>query len=137
MYTRIMVPVDLGHEFTQENAVGFAVDLAKLYKAKIYLVGVTTSGPTRVAHNEKEFEEKLANYAETKSAEYDVQIDHKSIHCNDPAAELDDALVEACEEINADMIVMASHVPRIMDHFFRSNASRLVTHTSLSVVIVR
>ena len=60
-----------------------------------------------------------------------------TVHSNDPVADLDEELANASEELGADLIVLASHVPGFMDHFFRSNASQLVTHTSISVVIVR
>ncbi len=137
MYSKIMVPVDLAHESTQEKAVKVAADIGKLYKAEVCLIGVTASAPSSVAHNEQEFNEKLTKYAESKSAEHDLQFNHKTAHNNDPAVELDDALADTCEEMNADLVVMASHVPGFMDHFFRSNASRLATHTAISVFIVR
>lgn len=137
MYSNIMVPVDLAHESTVEKAIKVAADIGKLYNASICLVGVTASGPSSVAHNEQEFSEKLAQFAESKSAEHGLNFEHKAVHCNDPAAELDDALADACEAMGIDLVVMASHAPGFMDHFFKSNASRLIAHTSISVVIVR
>ena len=132
-----MIPVDLEHVSTQEKAIKFAVDIGRLYEARLCLVGVTTSGPSSVAHNEEEFNEKLAEYASSKSTEYEIDFDHMTVHSNDPVADLDEELANASEELGADLIVLASHVPGFMDHFFRSNASQLVTHTSISVVIVR
>ena len=137
MYTKIMVPVDLSHASTVEKAIKVAADIGKLYDASVCIVGVTASAPSSVAHNEQEFTEKLAQYAESKSAEHSLEFDHKVVHNNDPAVELDDALADACEAMGADLVVMASHVPGFMDHFFKSNASRLVAHTSISVMIVR
>ena len=137
MYSRIMVPVDLEHVSTQEKAVKFAVDLGKLYSAELCLVGVTTSAPSSVAHNEKEFDEKLADFASSKSEEYEIGFDHMTVHSNDPTADLDEVLAHAGDDLGADLIVLASHVPGFMDHFFRSNASQLVTHTAISVMIVR
>jgi len=137
MYTNIMVPLDLAHKSTVENAIKVASDIGKLYGAKVSLVGVTASTPGSVAHNEQEFSEKLAHYAQSKSEEYGLEFDYKAVHNNDPAVELDDALADTCEEMGTDLVVMASHVPKFMDHFFKSNASRLVAHTSISVLIVR
>ncbi|WP_223669364.1 universal stress protein [Kangiella shandongensis] len=137
MYTKIMVPVDLEHESTLEKAIKVAADIGKLYSASVCLVGVSASPPSEAAHNEDEYKEKLAQYAEKQSAEHGIQFDHKTVHSNDPAVELDDALADTGEAMGADLVVMASHVPRFMDHFFKSNASRLVAHTSISVVIVR
>ena len=137
MYSNIMVPLDLAHESTVEKAIKVAADIGKLYGAKVSLVGVTASTPSSVAHNEQEFSEKLAQFAQSKSSEHGLELDCRAVHNNDPAVELDDALADACEAMGADLVVMASHVPNFMDHFFKSNASRLVAHTSISVMIVR
>ena len=137
MYTNIMVPIDLAHESTVEKAINVAADLGKLYEASITLVGVTTSQPGSVAHNEQEFAEKLAEFAQSKSAAYGHDMGHKAVHSNDPVVDLDDALADTCEEMGVDLVVMASHVPGFMDHLFKSNASRLVTHTSISVFVIR
>jgi len=132
-----MVPVDLGHESNLEKAVKVAADIGKLYSASVCLVGVSASAPSQVACSEDVFKEKLAQYAETKSLEHGLQFDFKAVHSNDPAVELDDALAETGEKLGVDLVVMASHVPRFMDHFFKPNASHLLAHTSISVFIVR
>jgi len=137
MYKKIMVPVDLAHESTLEKAVKVAADIGKLYSASVCLVGVSGSAPSEVAYNEDVYREKLLRYVEKKSLEHDLRFDHKAVHSNDPAIELDDALAETGEALGVDLVVMASHVPRFMDHFFKSNACHLVAHTSISVLIVR
>lgn len=137
MYTTIMVPVDLAHESTMDKAVNVAADIGKLYSASVWLVGVSVSAPSEAAYNEKVYRDHLAQYAQQKSLQHDLQFHHKAIHSNDPAVELDNALADTGKALGADLVVMASHVPRFMDHFFKSNASHLVAHTSISVFIVR
>lgn len=137
MFSKIMVPVDLAHTETLEKAINVAADMAKLYGASICLVGVSASAPSQAARNEDVYKEKLAKYAEDQSAKYGLQFDHQAVHSNDPAIELDDALAKTGKKLGADLVVMASHVPRFMDHFFSSNASHLLAHTLISLVIVR
>jgi nucleotide-binding universal stress UspA family protein len=57
----------------------------------------------------------------------------------DPAVELDDKLLEAIEETDADLVVMASHVPGVADrlHLISSNAAWIVKHADVSVFVVR
>ncbi|WP_273149168.1 hypothetical protein [Methylophaga thiooxydans] len=48
----------------------------------------------------------------------------KAVNCNDPVTEPDRAL----EKVGDDLVVMASHVPGLMDYLFDANASHLAKH---------
>ncbi len=137
MYKTIMVPVDLSHAATVEKAIKIAVDLGKNYDAEIYLVGVTATPPGSVAHDPAEYEQKLKKFAADHSGSLGCTLIPRVVLCNDPAAELDTALEEFGKEINVDLVVMASHVPGLMDHLIHSKAGHLATHINISVFIVR
>jgi nucleotide-binding universal stress UspA family protein len=137
MFTKIMVPVDLAHAATVEKAIQIAADLAKLHNAEIFLVGVTDTAPGSVAHDPAEYQQKLEQFAADHSSRHGCSMAAKVVICNDPAAELDEALEDYGKEINVDLVVMASHLPGFMDHLFHSRAGHLATHTDISVFIVR
>ena len=137
MYEKIMVPVDLAHVDKLEKALETAADLSKHYKAAISYVGVTAAAPSEVAHNPKEFSEKLERFAAEQGKKRGVKIEAKTMTSHDPARDLDDALGEAIKELGADLVVMASHVPTFADHVFSSNAGYLASHANTSVFIVR
>ncbi len=137
MFTKIMVPVDLAHAATMEKAIQNAADLAKLHDAKVFLVGVTDTAPGSVAHDPDEYQQKLEQFAADQSSRHGCAMTAKVVICNDPAAELDEALEAYGKEINVDLVVMASHLPGFMDHLFHSRAGHLATHTDISVFIVR
>ena len=137
MFNKIMVPVDLAHAATVEKAIRIAADLGKQHHAEIHLVGVTTTAPGSVAHDPAEYERKLEQFTADHSAHHGCTMTPKVLLCNDPAAELDEALEDYGKKINADLVVMASHVPGFMDHLFRSRAGHLATHMDISVFIVR
>ena len=137
MYSTIMVPIDLAHTSTVAKAVEIAAGLGKTYNADIYLVGVTASAPGSVAHDPEEFEQKLNQYAAEQSSNHGCTLKSRVVLCNDPAAELDQALEQVGKEIGVDLVVMASHVPGFMDHLFHSKAGHLATHSDISVFIVR
>jgi len=137
MFTKIMVPVDLAHAATVEKAIQVAADLAKLHKAEVYLVGVTDTAPGSVAHDPNEYRQNLEQFAADHSSRHGCSMTAKVLICNDPAAELDEALEDYGKEINVDLVVMASHLPGFMDHLFHSRAGHLATHTDISVFIVR
>ena len=137
MFSTIMVPVDLAHAATVTKAVELAASLGKTHGADVYLVGVTATPPGSVAHDPEEYAQKLKQYAADQSAKLDCTLKAKAVLCNDPAAELDQALEQTGKEIGVDLVVMASHVPGFMDHLFHSKAGHLATHSDISVFIVR
>ena len=133
----IMAPIDLAHVTELETAVAEAAKLAKMGDARITLVGVTGSAATAAAHNPAEFEQKLATYADEVANRYGVNVEHLSIIDNDVAADLGDVLIDAAARISADLIVMASHIPGMLEHVFASNAGYVASHAKCSVYIVR
>jgi len=137
MYKTIMIPVDLEHQDQLGKALATGADLAKHYKAELYVVGVTGTAPGRVAHNPAEYEQELAAFAAEQSAEQGTEFKAKAMTSNDPAVDLDDTLEQAASEINADLVVMASHIPGFADYIFAPRAGYLASHSSLSVFVVR
>lgn len=137
MFSRIMIPVDLGHTDHLDKALAVAADLAKLHGAEAHIVGVTQSSPTEIARNPAAFAEKLAAYAAQVSEAKGVTFTPHSEISHDIRLDLDDVLARAAKSIDADLIIMASHVPGFTDHIFASNAGYLASHASMSVFIVR
>jgi len=137
VFKRIMVPVDLAHEEKLGRALDVATDLAKHYSASTRLVGVTAPQPSEVAHTPLEYAERLAQFAQTQSAQRGFQFEHEAITTHDPTIELDEALKDAAHEMAADLIIMASHVPGFVEHVVSSYAGFLASHTEISVFIVR
>ena len=46
-------------------------------------------------------------------------------------------LLDAVNETGADLVVMASHVPGVLEHIFSSNAGYVARHAKVSVFVVR
>ncbi|WP_322989031.1 MULTISPECIES: universal stress protein [unclassified Hoeflea] len=137
MYSKIMVPVDLTHAVQLEKALTTAADLAKLYNSSVTIVGVAGAEPGPVSHNPKEFAAKLDAFASDQSVRHGVTFAAMAKTSHDPAVDLDFRLKEAAEELGADLVVMASHVPGFLDHFFSSKAGYLASHVGISVFIIR
>jgi nucleotide-binding universal stress UspA family protein len=137
MYTKIMVPVDLAHIDRLSKAITTATDLARHYGIPICFVGVTAEAPTEVAHSPREFADKLAKFGAEQSKTHGLEIDAAAYPSHDPATDLDKMLIAAAREQDADLIVMASHVPGLPEHFFASNAGAVASHADVSVFVVR
>ena len=137
MYRKIVVPVDIGHTDKLEKALAISADLAKHYGAELHYVGVTAPPPSAIAHNPEEFAEKLQAFAAEQAAKRGVDIKADAVTSHDPVRDLDDTLRLTIEELDADLVVMASHVPGFAEYIFASNAGYLASHASVSVFVVR
>ncbi len=137
MYQTIAVPVDLEHIDRLPKALRTAVDLAKHYGATVHYVGATTETPSPIAHNPSEYQAKLEAFAKSEGEQHGVDTKAKMIVSLDMTIDLDKQLRQAFEDIGADLVVMASHIPGIKDHLFSSNAGWIANHSSISVFIVR
>ncbi|MCO4786531.1 universal stress protein [Marinomonas atlantica] len=138
MYTKIMVPVDLGHVDRLEKALRTAADIAKLYDLPVCYVGVSSSVPSNVAHGSSEFTSMVTTFGQDQAQRHNLSnVTAAAYICPDPSVDLDDVLLKAADENDADLIIMASHVPGLADHIFASNGSYVASHSKVSVLVVR
>ncbi|SLN37896.1 universal stress protein [Roseisalinus antarcticus] len=137
MFKRIMAPVDLAHVDKLGRALECAADLAKHYGVPITYVGVTSSAPRKLAHNPEEFGQKLDAFADSEAAKHGVETSAHTTIAHDPTTDVDDALMRAIGETGADLVVMASHVPNVVDYIWPSNGGKLAAHAKCSVLVVR
>ncbi len=137
MFNQIMVPVDLAHTGELEKSLKIASDLSKQYDAPVCYVGVATSQPSEVAHNPDEYEQKLSAFAAEQAAEDGHTATSRTFIGHDPAIDVDDVLLKAVDEVGADLVVMASHVPSLVDYIWPSNGGKIAAHSKAAVFVVR
>lgn len=137
MFKRIMVPVDLAHADRLNRALEIAADLAKPTGATLLYTGVASSAPGSIAHNPKEFADKLQRFADVQRTAHGVPVEAHSVISHDPAVDLDQRLVESAKETGVDLIVMASHIPGLADHWFHGHAAYVAQNAPMSVFVVR
>jgi len=137
VFTQIMAPVDLAHVDRLKRAIEVTADLARHYDVEATYVAVTSPQPGEVAHSPEEYETKLGAFAEQQAEKHGYKASFKLVVSHDPAVDLDDALSEALEEIGADLVVMATHIPGLVDYVWPSHGGKLASHSSASVFLVR
>ena len=137
MYSQIMVPVDLAHLDRLEKALTTASDLSKHYDAPICYVGVTPTTPGPLGHNPAEFAQKLEAFGAEQAATRGHKATTKAYPSHDVAIDLDDILLKAVDEVGADLVVMASHVPGVLDYVWPSHGGKVAAHSDASVLVVR
>lgn len=137
MFSSIMIPVDLAHEDRLSKALDCGGALAKLYGAPVTYVAVSAAAPSSVARTPEEFAEKLDAFAAAQRGKHGIETKAHAMTSHDPTTDLDPTLLKAAEEIGADLIVMASHLPNVTDYIWPSNGGTVAAHAKASVLVVR
>jgi nucleotide-binding universal stress UspA family protein len=137
MFRHIMVPVDLAHEDRLGHALSVAADLARHWGAGVTYVGVGTTTPGKLAHTPEEYAARLAGFAKAQAEAHTITASAYATIAHDPTTEVDDALLRAVDKVGADLVVMQSHVPGLIDYVWPSNGGKIAGHARASVLVVR
>ncbi|XKE44559.1 universal stress protein [Halomonas organivorans] len=137
MFKKIMVPVDLAHFDVIEPSLQVVADQARHYRAEVCYVAVTSTVPGSVAHNPEEYQQKLEAFAQERAKVHGQPVSARVFTTPDPIAELDDVLIDAIDEVGADLVIMPTHPPKHLDVVIPSHGGKVATHTKASVFLVR
>lgn len=128
MFAKIMVPVDLDHPEVAARAMEAAKRIAAMEDAEILVISIATK-PSDPDGSEEEA--RLEAYlAEHRG---DLRMDGVLTLGGTVPREIR----YAAEEMGVDLIVMASHEPRMGDLLFGSRSAKVALHTHCSVLVVR
>lgn len=137
MFSRIAMPVDLGHVARLQKALKTTADLARLYDIPVVYLGATSPLPGGQGHTPEEFAKHLAEFAEEQGRTEGIRASSHRVLVHDPSIDLDRQLLAAIDAVEADLVVMASHVPNLMDYLWPSNGGTVASHAKVSVLLVR
>jgi nucleotide-binding universal stress UspA family protein len=137
MFTKILVPVDLGHLDRMQKALAAAATQARTYGATVTYMAVTEETPGPVARTPKEFAARLAEFATEQGQTHGVPTEALAVVSTDPAAEINKLILKAVKDSGADLVVMASHPPRLVDWILPSHGGHVAEHADISVLIIR
>lgn len=141
MYKKILLAVDLNEESSWRKAMPTAVALAGSFDAALHVLTVVPEIPANVLaqYFPEGFERETVRKADTElKALCEKEIPAETA----PAARTTygnvyDEILRVAGEIDADLIVMASHRPELGDYLLGPNAARVVRHCDRSVLVVR
>ena len=142
MYKTIIMPVDVFEMELSDKAVRHAEFLAQ-QEGIIHLLHVLPASASytmsRFAGDLRRFEEHLQKEAESrlKTMVSHFSIDPSRIKLHVRLGSVRDAVNELAEELNADMVVIGSRNPSISTHLLGSNASSVIRHAHIPVLVVR
>lgn len=137
MFTTILVPVDLAHAARMDRALAVAAAQARQRGARIVYLGITEETPGPVAHNPREFAERLEAFARAEADRHGIAAEALAVTSVDPAAEINRLILKAVRDTGADLVVMAGHQPRMIDWILPSHGGHVAEHAEVSVFVVR
>ena len=142
MYQTMIMPGDVFEMELSDKAVRHAEFLAQ-ETGIIHLLHVLPASASlslhRFAADIRRFEEHLQAEAQTR---LDTMVSHFSINperirIHVRLGSVRDVVNEMAEELKADMVVIGSRNPSISTHLLGSNASSVVRHAHIPVLVVR
>jgi len=141
VYSKILVPVDVGESEMTELAVNAALTLAKTDGgAQLRLINVQPLVPVAfIDYIPPNFDEEMRETAEKELAALSAKIDLPRERVSTIVrfgAVYPEVLAEA-EDWGADLIVVGSHRPTMATYLLGSNAKTIVRHAKCSVLVVR
>ena len=140
MYKTIIMPVDVFEMELSDKAVRHAEFLAQ-QDGIIHLLHVLPSSFTmsRFTADLRRFEEHLQHEAETRLQTMvgHFSIDPSRIKSHVRFGNVRDMVNELANEIKADVVVIGSRNPSISTHLLGSNASSVIRHAHIPVMVVR
>lgn len=140
MYKRILVPIDLQDSAIADRVLEEAAYIAAASGAELHLLTVVPTYSMSIVGSffpegyenkalvaaQGALKEFMANHEAAKGARGHVA--HGTIY---------DEIMKAADNLDCDMIVMASHRPELKDYLLGPNAARVVRHARQSVFVVR
>ena len=142
MYKTIIMPVDVFELELSDKAIRHAEFLAQ-QDGIIHLLHVLPASASytmsRFAADLRRFEEHLQQEAESRLTTMvsHFTLDPSRIKLHVRLGSVRDAVNELAEELGADMVVIGSRNPSISTHLLGSNASSVIRHAHIPVLVVR
>ena len=141
MYNDILVAVDLNDETSSKKTVDVAVACCRTFGARLHLLCVIPDfGMSIVSqyfpedYAQKAMDGAAAKLAAFKNATIPDDIETHNIVANGTVY---DEILAIAKKIDADLIVLGALRPDLKDYLLGPNASRVVRHSTRSVLVVR
>ena len=131
--THILVPVDMGDPAASERAVATAAWFALQSQARLSVLTVANPLGDTITEMPEVQKPSFVTFVADMSARHGIDMEavfrsHESV---------DHVIHQVIEERVIDLVVMATHHPRLADHLFGSHAAQTALHNDCSVLVLR
>ena len=141
MYKDVLLAIDLDEPSSWAMALPVAVEYCQAFGARLHAFTVVPDfGMSIVAqYFPEDFEAKALAAAREQLSKLIGERVPEGIEVRQVVGHgtVYEEILKAAREIDADLIVMASHRPELKDYLLGPNAARVVRHSNRSVLVVR
>jgi len=131
MFRNILVPVDLAHPRLADTAIAEARRIAERTGARVTVISVVPAWPDDLSRTPSDYQPDFDAYIASLGGAVEIEGILKI------GGSVSGRIEETVDEIGADLIVMASHDPKITDYLIGSNAAHVALHARCSVLVMR
>lgn len=138
MFDTVLLPIDLNHPASWEKALPMAQKLAG-DNGRLHVLGIVHDlGMASIASYLPEGFERDALERMQSDLNSFVASNAPGAQAHVGHGHVPEKIIAAADEVNADLIVMASHPPdELMTYLVGSNADKVVRHSTRPVLVVR
>ena len=141
MYKSILLPIDLGHPSSWEQAAPAAVAQAKQFGAKIHIAVVVPDFGMPVVGSffPPDFEKQAVAASREQLDKLVADLIPEDLLAGKHVLQgtIYKEIIALADAQGCDLIVMSSHRPEMKDYLLGPNAARVVRHANQSVFVVR
>lgn len=141
MFNNIIIPIDLTDKQSLKAVFPPALNFVNAFNSKIHLVHIMPDFGMKMVEDylprhwmndqkqkyNKAFEEIVEKYI-PNNVEVFYYVGRGAIY---------DEIIKYSESVSADLIIIAAVRPQLRDYMLGPNASKIVRHSSISVMVVR
>ena len=142
MFNTVLLTIDLNAPASWQKALPQAIELVRTSKGKLHIMSVVPDMGTPLVEGffPEDFETKvIAAASEALNTLVVTEVpDDVAVKQHLAFGKIHRKVLKVIEEIECDLVVMASHKPdRLREFLVGSNADRIVRRSPVSVLVVR
>lgn len=141
MYKNIVITLDLSEKSSIQTTLAPALNFANAFNSKLYLVHIIPDFGTKmlegylpknwVEHQKQKCHEQIQSIIQ-KYVPQEIKIE-----CHIDRGAIYDKVIDYANQVEADLIIISAVRPKFKDYMLGPNASKIVRHSSVSVMVVR
>jgi len=145
MYQTILVPIDLSEDTLTQKVVPHINALSQTDDPDFYFISAIYAPSFFIAskivyskqpiRDDDEIVQQALHSLQSMTKKF--AIPEEKVHCLIKAEPPRDAILEIADEVNADLIVIASRRPNFKTHLLGSTAAAVVNYAKIPVLVIR
>lgn len=140
MFKNILVPVDVAHKSSWETAIPQAIELARAANAKIAIVTVVRDTAALLEGVRSRLQlQAMVDAARGQLSSIVRKYAGEGLKMAEDVrlGSIGHEILATAADRKADLIVMASHRPEMIDYLIGPNAAHVAAHAPCSVLVLR